>query len=40
MVMIESGVEDTTSEKVRAWAPAYENYRFSDDPAVWHAFDT
>ena len=31
--MIENGVEDTTSEKVRAWAPAYENYRFSDDPA-------
>lgn len=22
------GVEDTTSEAVRAWAPAYENYRF------------
>jgi hypothetical protein len=29
---IENGVEDTTSEKVRAWAPAYENYRFSDAP--------
>ena len=29
---IESGVEDTTSEKVRAWTPAYENYRFSDLP--------
>lgn len=28
--MIEKGVEDTTSEKVRAWAPAYENYRFAD----------
>ena len=26
------GVEDTTSEKVRAWAPAYENYTFSDVP--------
>lgn len=24
------GVEDTTSEAVRAWAPAYENYRFID----------
>jgi hypothetical protein len=30
--MIENGVEDTTSEKVRAWAPAYENYRFVDAP--------
>jgi hypothetical protein len=30
--VIEHGVEDTTSEKVRAWAPAYENYRFSDVP--------
>ena len=28
--MIENGVEDTTSDKVRAWAPAYENYRFED----------
>lgn len=28
--MLENGVEDTTSEKVRAWAPAYENYKFSD----------
>ena len=28
--VIEKGVEDTTSEKVRAWTPAYENYRFSD----------
>jgi hypothetical protein len=24
------GVDDTTSEKVRAWAPAYENYTFVD----------
>ena len=24
-----NGVEDTTSEAVRAWAPAYENYTFS-----------
>jgi hypothetical protein len=30
--MLENGVEDTTSEKVRAWAPAYETYHFSDDP--------
>lgn len=30
--VIEQGVEDTTSEKVRAWAPAYENYRFTDVP--------
>lgn len=30
--MIENGVEDTTSEKVRAWAPAHENYRFEDVP--------
>ena len=28
--MIENGIEDTTSDKVRAWAPAYENYRFED----------
>ena len=27
---ISNGVEDTTSEKVRAWAPAYENYEFAD----------
>lgn len=25
---IANGVEDTTSEAVRAWAPAYENYTF------------
>jgi hypothetical protein len=31
--VIENGVEDTTSEKVRAWAPAYENYSFADTPA-------
>jgi hypothetical protein len=30
--MIENGVEDTTSEKVRAWAPAHENYSFADLP--------
>ena len=28
--VIENGVEDTTSDAVRAWAPAYETYRFSD----------
>ncbi|MGE0350581.1 SRPBCC family protein [Hydrogenophaga sp.] len=28
---IENGREDTTSEAVRAWAPCYENYRFSDE---------
>ncbi len=27
---ISKGVEDTTSEKVLAWAPAYENYSFAD----------
>ncbi len=26
------GVEDTNSESVRAWAPAYENYTFSSVP--------
>jgi len=26
------GVEDTTSEGVRSWAPAYETYRFSSVP--------
>lgn len=29
---ISKGVEDTTSEKVRAWAPAYENYTFLQIP--------
>ncbi len=29
---IANGVEDTTSEAVRAWAPAYENYTFSATP--------
>lgn len=28
---IAEGVEDTTSEKVRAWAPAHENYTFTDE---------
>jgi hypothetical protein len=27
---ISKGIEDTTSEKVRAWAPAYENYSFAE----------
>ena len=27
---IRGRVEDTTSEAVRAWAPAYENYRFNE----------
>jgi hypothetical protein len=27
---IKDGVEDTESEAVRAWAPAYENYTFRD----------
>lgn len=26
---IENGVEDTESEAIRAWAPAYENYTFT-----------
>lgn len=30
--MIANGVEDTTSETVRAWAPAYENYTFEPVP--------
>jgi hypothetical protein len=29
---VRNGVEDTTSDKVRAWAPAYENYAFADAP--------
>jgi len=29
---IAGGVEDLSSEKVRSWAPAYENYTFSDVP--------
>lgn len=29
---IANGVEDTQSESVRAWAPAYENYRFTATP--------
>lgn len=29
--MIHDGVEDTTSEAVRAWAPCVENYTFSNE---------
>lgn len=28
---IANGVEDTTSEAVRAWAPSHENYTFTDE---------
>ena len=28
--MIKKGIEDTTSEDVTSWAPAYENYTFKD----------
>lgn len=28
---IQNGVEDTTSEAIRAWAPCYENYTFLDE---------
>lgn len=38
--MIENGVEDTTSEKVRAWAPAYENYKFTDTANGCHVVVT
>lgn len=31
---IDHGVEDTTSEKVKAWAPAYENYTFTEKDSV------
>jgi len=27
--IVKDGVEDTTSEQVRSWAPAYETYRFA-----------
>jgi uncharacterized protein YndB with AHSA1/START domain len=30
---ISEGVEDTTSEKVKEWAPAYENYEFAETPS-------
>ena len=50
--MMKDGVEDTTSEAVREWAPAYENYSFRDVggstevtaeldvPAEWEEFMT
>ncbi len=28
--IIEKGVEDTTSEKAKSWAPAFENYTFNE----------
>lgn len=28
--IIKNGVEDTTSEDAKKWAPAYENYAFTD----------
>lgn len=31
---IDHGVEDTTSEKVKAWTPAYENYTFTEKDGV------
>lgn len=27
--MVKNGVEDTTSDEVKAWTPAYENYTFT-----------
>jgi uncharacterized protein YndB with AHSA1/START domain len=29
---IDNGVEDTSSDAIRAWAPAYENYTFTATP--------
>lgn len=29
--VIANGIEDTTSEAVKAWTPAYENYRFTPE---------
>jgi hypothetical protein len=31
---IDHGVEDTTSEKVKAWTPAYENYTLTEKDGV------
>ena len=28
--IIENGIEDTTSEKAKSWAPAFENYTLTD----------
>lgn len=33
---IRDGVEDTSSEAVRAWAPCYENYSFIDEGGGTH----
>jgi hypothetical protein len=33
---IANGIEDTTSEAIRAWAPAYENYTFQTVPGGTH----
>lgn len=30
MGIVNNGVEDTTSEEARKWAPAYENYTFTE----------
>lgn len=33
--IIQNGVEDTTSEEAKKWAPAYENYTFTEkDPST------
>lgn len=29
--VIQDGVEDTSSDAIKAWAPCYENYRFTDE---------
>lgn len=34
--MINNGVEDTTSEAVRAWTPCFENYTFTDEAGGTH----
>ena len=32
--IVQNGVEDTTSEAARKWAPAFENYTFNDQDGV------
>lgn len=32
--MVNDGVEDTTSEEAKKWAPAYENYTFTEKDGV------
>lgn len=32
--MVKNGIEDTTSEEVKKWAPAYENYSFVEQNGV------